>query len=78
MALKLPARSKPKSKSEFVAAAKKAEAIPADDLKLLSLEELADRASSIILQSKEMVARILLEGRTRFKSNPESRKTSKF
>lgn len=63
--------NKEQAEDKFLSSVNTGASSPETDLKLLSLDELADRAESIIRQSKEMLARILLEGRRRFKSNKE-------
>jgi hypothetical protein len=59
------------SPEQFLAEVDQVQLAPINDLKALSLDELADRASSIVKQSNQLLARILLEGRRRFKSNKE-------
>ena len=59
------------SPEQFLAEVDQVQIIPVSDLKALSLDELAERASSIVKQSNQLLARILLEGRRRFKSNKE-------
>ena len=59
------------SPEQFLAEVDQVQINPVSDLKALSLDELAERASSIVKQSNQLLARILLEGRRRFKSNKE-------
>jgi len=59
------------SPDQFLAEVDQVQLATVNDLKALSLDELADRASSIVKQSNQLLARILLEGRRRFKSNKE-------
>lgn len=60
---------KKRTPEQFLAGVDQPSVNNTNDLSSLSLEELADQATSIINQSKQMLAKILLEGRKKCKSN---------
>lgn len=68
MALKDPKKNAEKNAEKFIKGVDNAVMSPINDLKKLTLEELSDRAESVVKQSTVMIAMILKEGRRRLKT----------